>query len=107
DPADAWRHWAQERSRLFRAHPQSPVPAQERAGYSGPYLYDFDPQWRVLASVRGAAAARFELPTSGPVPMAFTRFGQADFIVCGRELTLDLYWLEGYAGGLFVPFADL
>ncbi len=39
--------------------------------------------------------------------MAFTRFALARFTAGGVELSLDLYWLEGYAGGLFVPFADL
>ncbi len=39
--------------------------------------------------------------------MALTRFGQAAFTAGGRPLTLDVYWLEGYGGGLFVPFADL
>jgi hypothetical protein len=48
-----------------------------------------------------------ELPTSGREPLSFTRFGQAAFTAGGPELTLDLYWLDGYGGGLFVPFADL
>lgn len=106
DPVSAWQHWGQERARLFRQHPQSPVPEAERATYSGPHVYDYDPEWRLLASVRGAEPARLELPTSGPEPMAFTRFGQAVFSSGGRELTLDLFWLQGYAGGVFIPFAD-
>ena len=28
-------------------------------------------------------------------------------MACPDELTLDLFWLEGYTGGLFLPFADL
>src|SRR5205823_9385537 len=106
DPVAAWQHWGRERARLFREHPQSPVPEPERTEYSGPHLYGYDPQWRLLASVRDAEPARFELPTSGSEPMAFTRFGQAAFTIGERELTLDLFWLQGYAGGLFIPFAD-
>ena len=34
------------------------------------------------------------------------RFAAARFSLAGADLGLDLYWLEGYAGGLFVPFAD-
>jgi hypothetical protein len=103
----AWTLWSQERARLFREHPQSPVPPAERVGYTGPHVYDHDPAWRVLATAEGTERARFELPTSGPAPMAFTRFAIARFTVAGVQLSLDLYWLEGYAGGLFVPFADL
>lgn len=106
DQAAAWRRWTEERARLFREHPESPVPPAERAAYTGPHVYDYDPEWRVLASVCPAEPGRLELATSGSEPMAFTRFGQAAFTAGGRPLTLDLYWLEGYGGGLFVPFAD-
>jgi uncharacterized protein (DUF1684 family) len=27
-------------------------------------------------------------------------------MVAGEPRTLDVYWLEGYGGGLFLPFAD-
>jgi len=107
DQGAAWRRWKEERARLFREHSQSPVPPSKRAGYSGPHLYDYDPGWRVLASVESAEPSRFELPTSGNGLMSFTRFALAHFETGGVELSLDLYWLEGYGGGLFVPFADL
>ncbi len=102
----AWKRWQQARARLFREHPQSPVPLVERGGYSGPHVYAFDPGWRVLASFRVAEPVRFQLPTSDSGSMSFRRFALADFSVAGKELSLELYWLEGYGGGLFVPFAD-
>jgi uncharacterized protein len=34
------------------------------------------------------------------------RFGVARFTLAGAPGALELYWLEGYGGGLFVPFAD-
>lgn len=106
DPRVAWKRWGEERGRLFREHSQSPVPRAERAGYGGPHVFEYDPSWRVPALLDGAAPLRFELPTSDGGVMAFTRFARASFTVDGAELGLDLYWLEGYAGGLFVPFAD-
>jgi uncharacterized protein (DUF1684 family) len=39
--------------------------------------------------------------------MRFTRCGVAIFELDGEALTLELYWLDEYAGGLFVPFRDL
>jgi uncharacterized protein len=36
----------------------------------------------------------------------FTRFGDAEFELDGQTLTLELYWLEGYGGGIYLPFAD-
>lgn len=34
--------------------------------------------------------------------MTFVRFARAH----AEAITLDLYWLDAYGGGLFVPFAD-
>jgi uncharacterized protein (DUF1684 family) len=38
--------------------------------------------------------------------VTFERFGQARFELAGAACSLDLYWLEAYGGGLFLPFAD-
>jgi uncharacterized protein (DUF1684 family) len=102
----AWQRWRAVRTRLFRMHPQSPIPASQRHAYSGPHLYDYDPAASVTATVEEVESRRFELPSSGVDAMAFRRFGIAHFALAGIELTLELYWLEGYGGGLFLPFAD-
>src|SRR5207245_3888065 len=36
----------------------------------------------------------------------FTRFGHAVFELAGGRRSLELYWLQGYGGGIFVPFGD-
>ena len=51
-------------------------------------------------------ARRMEIATSNIEVMAFDRFAVAHFEQTGVALTLELYWLAGYGGGLFVPFAD-
>jgi uncharacterized protein (DUF1684 family) len=102
DPEAAWRRWCETRRELFREHPQSPVPADARGSFGGPFVYDHDPAWRLLAEVTRAGDERLELPSSDGGGMAFRRFAQAR----AGEVVLDLYWLEGYGGGLFVPFAD-
>ena len=43
-----------------------------------------------------------ELPSSDGATMRFARFGRART----QDVALDLYWLDAYGGGLFVPFAD-
>jgi uncharacterized protein (DUF1684 family) len=106
DAHAAWERWRETRARLFREHPQSPIPASGRHGYAGPHMYDYDPAWRATASVEPVEVRRFELTTSNAEVMAFSRFGLARFVAAGTELSLELYWLEGYGGGLFVPFAD-
>jgi hypothetical protein len=107
DHRAAWERWRDVRARLFREHPQSPVAPADRGTYLGPHLYDHDADWRTLASIEPAEPQGFTLPTSDGGSMSFTRFALARFTVRGVALSLDLYWLHGYAGGLFVPFADL
>ncbi|MGB9182902.1 MAG: DUF1684 domain-containing protein [Solirubrobacteraceae bacterium] len=106
DPKAAWRRWEQTRSSLFREHQQSPIPSSTRSRYSGPHVYPHDPRWRVLARIAPAAPARFELPSSNVEVMGCRRWGLAHFQLDETDLSLELYWLEGYGGGLFVPFAD-
>jgi uncharacterized protein len=102
DPVDAWKIWRRERARLFREHPQSPVPAGERAGYTGPHVFDYDPAWRVYATVEPVAEKSFDLPSSDGGTMTMRRFAVAR----ADNVELELYWLEAYGGGMFVPFAD-
>jgi len=102
DPRAAHARWCARRAELYAGHPQSPVPEDERAGYSGPHAWDYDPAWRLLASVETAAREVLELPSSDGSTMRFVRFARAR----SEGVSLDLYWLDGYGGGLFVPFAD-
>lgn len=105
DPEQAWLHWRTVRDELFAGHPQSPLPPETRAGFRGLPYFDYDPALRVLAEVEPAERERSEIATSGEEPYAFTRFARARFEL-GGEQTLDLYWLEGYGGGVFLSFAD-
>ena len=106
DPAGAWANWRAERDRLFREHPQSPIPEAERAAFGGLDLYGYDPELRVLGEVEAAEPRRYEIGTSGDGTYTFSRFAVTRFELAGEALELELYWLEGYGGGLFVPFAD-
>lgn len=60
----------------------------------------------MLADVRSTEPETLTIGTSHPSPIEFTRFGVASFELDGRSLALELYWLEGYGGGLFLPFSD-
>ncbi|MFZ0043325.1 MAG: DUF1684 domain-containing protein [Solirubrobacteraceae bacterium] len=106
DPRDGWEEWCHTRAALFREHVQSPLPPDARSGFSGPHVFAYDPAWRILAGVDPAEPMRLELPTSSDGVMTANRFARTSFTSEGAELSLDLYELESYGGGLFVPFAD-
>jgi uncharacterized protein (DUF1684 family) len=106
DPQTAWRDWRATRDDLFRTHPQSPLPGERRHSFEGLAYFEYDPAFRVFARVEPAERERREIATSGEHPYAFERFARAVFDLGGAERSLDLYWLEGYGGGVFLSFAD-
>lgn len=106
DGTDGWKVWRAGRDDLFGQHPQSPIPKKERTAFSGLDYFDYDPDLRVSGNSRATETAHFEIPTSGDETMGFTRIGETVFHLGGQELSLEMYWLDGYGGGLFVPFAD-
>lgn len=106
DPAAGWRLWRRERDRLFREHPQSPLPEDSRATSSPVGYFDYDPAARVMAELTEVATERFEITTSGTTAMVFDRIATAGFVYAGEALSLEIYWLDVYGGGMFVPFRD-
>jgi uncharacterized protein (DUF1684 family) len=105
DPARAWRRWRDVRDELFRTHAQSPLAGADRARFAGLPYYDYDPAFRVAAVAEPAEHERREIATSGEQPYTFTRFARVHFELDGEQ-ALDLFWLEGYGGGVFLSFAD-
>ncbi len=106
DPRAAWKTWRRTRDRLFSDHPQSPLVPEQQAGFGGLAHYAYDPAARVTAAVVPAEPRVFDIETSTGPPYSFRRFATARFTLAGDDLELPLYWLEGYGGGVFLPFAD-
>jgi hypothetical protein len=110
DPAAALAHWRAVRERLFREHPQSPVLEAARADFRALH-FDNDPLLRFHAVVEPApppepGALSLELPNSGSDSPSFSRIGRVRLPFPEGERTLSVYWMAGYAGGIFIPFRD-
>ena len=101
----AWAAWREGRDGLFRAHPASPIPTDRRARYVQTPFFAYDPAVRVTAVLSPASAERTEIAGSHGT-FGATRVAVAGFELQGALCTLDLFWLEGYGGGLFLPFRD-
>ncbi len=107
DAAAAHAHWREVRAEMFRSHSQSPIPEPARAAFRALPTFGYDPSARVLAEVEEAQPEEISITTGdGDAPYNFTRFARASFVLEGRRLSVALYWLHGYAGGVFLPFAD-
>ena len=106
DPAAAHAGWIRARDELFAEHPQSPLAGPGRAGFRGLAYYGYDPTLRRLADVVPADEELRRIGASDGGSIVFRRFAAARFELGGDLRSLDLFWLEGYGGGVFLPFAD-
>jgi uncharacterized protein len=100
DPEAAWRRWCEVRSELYRTHPQSP-----RVG-SEPAYFPYDPRFRANAVVHDVEPVTLEIPGSAGSLIRFGRFAVARFELLDEPRELELYWLDAYGGGIFLPFGD-
>ena len=110
DPSAAWQRWVAVREELFREHPQSPVLPAERAAFRAKH-WPYDPALRFEVTVELAppplpGALALELPNSGSDVLSFRRIGSVEIPFAEGARTLSLFWMAGYAGGLFLPFRD-
>jgi uncharacterized protein len=91
---------------MIATHPQSPLSDSARESFRPLRYFDYDPAWRVLGDVEPTEPHTYDIAASNDGAYSFTRFAVARFTGFGGEITLECYWLEGYGGGLFVPFRD-
>jgi len=124
EPEAAWNHWREGRESLYRDHPQSPVPAADRRAFRARH-WPYDPELRFELPIvaddppsvdTGAGAiggiggfggfGSLLLPVSTGGEQSFTRIGFIDVPFPAGPRRLGLYWMAGYAGGLFLPFRD-
>ena len=92
DPAGTLARFRAGRADLFAHHPESPSETR-----TPPDHWPHRPDLRFTATVDDASPERHETDEA-----TFTRIGTVRLPVGD----LDVYWLEGYGGGLFLPFKD-
>lgn len=103
----AWQLFQNTRDDLFLNHPQTPLNAAQKANFSGLDYFAYNPEFAVMGRLDKIASHnhyKVELPKDGR--FRFTRIAKVHFNIKKQPLTLDLYWVEGYGGGLFLPFRD-
>jgi hypothetical protein len=105
-PAAAFADWVAERDELFARHPQSALPPEARTAFTGLAYHPYDPAARVLGEVEPAPRRRYDIPSSDGTTMSFDRVARVTFALDGERCALELYWLAGYGGVLFLPFGD-
>jgi uncharacterized protein (DUF1684 family) len=98
DPPDAHARWCRSREQLVATHPASPNrhSVLRHAAY--------DPALRFEAVVDSdVEPQRLEIPTGTDGVVPFERIGT---VRLGAVGTLDVWWLDSYGGGVWLPFRD-
>ncbi|HKD76729.1 MAG TPA: DUF1684 domain-containing protein [Ktedonobacterales bacterium] len=119
DPQTLWENWRATRDDLFARHPQSPLSDVAQRAITQLHYFPYNPAWRVTAQVEPIADDVDKFDGVAPVGMRFRHAARLHFTLmdtppeAGRSgasgaepVTLTLYWIDVYGGGLFLPFRD-
>jgi uncharacterized protein (DUF1684 family) len=106
DPREAWRRFRRGRDALYKTHACSALTQAEKQRFEGFAYYDYEPQLCFVGEVDYTAPeAPYALNISEGV-MSYRRIGTVRFTRLGVAHALDLFWLDIYGGGLWLPVAD-
>lgn len=105
---DTCHQFRRERDWLFKNHPQSALSAEQKNSFTGLRYYPYNPAWRFLLPVDTQVESEiFEIDLSADGKTRLQRFGKIHFEAAGQAVSLSLFWVMGYGGGIFLPFRDL
>jgi uncharacterized protein len=100
-------HFQQVRDDLFRTHTQSALNDEQKPSFTGLQYYDYDPAYRVIAQVDlNVEPETFVIELEGDGRFSYRHFGKVTFTLPTGTGSLSLFWINGYGGGIFLPFGD-
>ena len=104
-PHTAWMLFRETRDQLFATHDQTPLNASQLQRFTALPYFDYDPNWRFELEVFPASETtdlEIQLRDDGIVKLR--QFGTVTLPI--HNVPLNLYWIKGYGGGIFLPFGD-
>jgi uncharacterized protein (DUF1684 family) len=107
DAVETWQRFRAGRDELFATHPQSALDEEQRGRFQALPYFPYNPAMCVIARVEtDIEAATFTVAMNAREPMTMTRAARLHFEIEGQVVSLSVYWLNVYGGGLFLPFRD-
>ena len=105
---ERWSEFCRHRDNLFATHPQSALSKEQRTVFKGLRYYPYNPSLRYCLTVDANIEPEvFELDLQDDGLIKLQSIGKISFEVAGQPVSLTLFWIFGYGGGLFLPFRDL
>jgi len=107
DAVETWQRFRAGRDQLFAAHHQSALDEEQRQQFKALSYFPYNPAMCAVAQVdTDIEAATFTVAMNAQEPMTMTRAARLHFELEGQSVSLSVYWLDVYGGGLFLPFRD-
>lgn len=107
DAETIWRRFRETREALFKHHPQSALDEEQRQHFQGLRYFPYNPAMVFTVDVdTNVEPVRQSIAMNAEESMNMTTVGRVQFFVEGQAVSLSLYWLDIYGGGLFLPFRD-
>ena len=100
------------KDQMLRTDPQSPIPADKRASFTGLPYFEVRPEYRVSASLkteRGGTPIVIDMQFTNNSSEKMVRVGTLGFSLAGKQYTLTAFADpdDRAMSRLFVPFGDL
>jgi len=106
-PAQTLAEFRRRRDHLFAAHPESALSGQQKETFKGLSYFPYNLALRFVLPIDLAIEQQtieIDLPDDGL--MRLQRFGRIHFEVDSQPVSLSVFWVMGYGGGIFLPFRD-
>jgi uncharacterized protein (DUF1684 family) len=98
--------WRSRRDELLRTHPQSPLPSGDPLRETGLPYWPYDAALRFEVPLLPAPeSAALAIPAGGDGTTTLRRIGRVE-LPEPLDTAVDVWWLQQYAGGLFLPLRD-
>jgi uncharacterized protein (DUF1684 family) len=108
NPVSAWERFKAVKDDLFKHHPQSPFDEEQRQHFQHLPYFPYNPALRFVVDIdTNVEPMQQKILMSADETMHMTTMGKVKFIVGEETVSLSIYWLEIYGGGLFLPFWDV
>lgn len=100
-------HSREQKDQFFRDSPDSPLPEEARAGFTGLPYFAPDPRYRFVLDLEEADDPEtLEVPRTGGDNVTYTRVGTFSFAAPDGEGALAAYRTEADGADLFLMFRD-
>lgn len=101
------KQFRQSRDDLFAHHPQSALDEKQRQEFQGLHYFSYNPDMRFVVAIdTEVEPVQQKIAMNRTESMTMITMGNVHFTIDEEPVTLSIYWLNIYSGGLFLPFRD-